>query len=176
MVSSQERESAKNTLGVNMSAKFLPRLRKVFRFVLGEDPWLDEVLSNRVPSFQISLESAVLKLRGKEIWRRCVPLDWGLHCDALWLTEAVVVGGHLGESSSKLISNVPKLKKLNIYEPIPDFFKVLQSKFWDNPKVSIRNLAISGASGRLVMDVCGDSTLVRHTGRSTPGHSEKTIE
>lgn len=87
----------------------------------------------------------------------------------------MVIGGYLGESSGKLISKVSKLKSLHIYEPIPDFFNEIQHKFKDSPKVSIRNIAISGVSGRIVMDLCADSTLARHTGRSTTGHLE-TIE
>lgn len=159
-----------------MDAKFLPRLRKVLRFILGEDPWLDEVLTNRIPSTRISLGSMILKLRGKEIWQQSFPLDWAIYCDSLWMNEAVIVGGHLGESSSRLISQVTKLKELYIYEPIPEFFQVLQQKFQDNHKVSIWNLAISRSSGSLVMDVCGDSTLARHTGRTMPGNERGTKE
>jgi FkbM family methyltransferase len=152
--------------------EILLRLRKVFRYLQGKDPWLGEILSNRVPSTNISLEALILKLRGKEIWRHISPLDWVIHCGALYSRDIIVIGGHLGESSEKLKSQIPKLRTLHIYEPIPEFYKALKVKFESVSNVSLRNLAIAKKRGPIVMEVWGDSTLALQTGRSLPVRAE----
>jgi FkbM family methyltransferase len=148
--------------------EILQRLRKVFRYLQGNDPWLSEVLSNRVPSTKVSLESLILKVRGKEIWRQVVPLDWIIHCEAIWSHDAIIIGGHIGDSSDKLKSQVPKLKRIYVYEPIPEFFETLKARFQNNSDIHLRNFAIVKTAGPIIMDVLDDSTLARQTSRSLP--------
>jgi len=168
MLPSLQVKGWKLALEVHMRNKTVSRLRKVFRYVQGKDPWLSELLENRIPNTNISLESIILKLRGKEIWRQCVPLDWVIHCNELWSRDALIIGGHLGDSSSKLMTKVAKLQKIHIYEPIPDFFGKLCNRFAGQPNVKVFNLAITNLQGPITMKVCGDSTLASQTGRALP--------
>jgi FkbM family methyltransferase len=155
----------------------LERLRKVFRYLQGKDLWLSEILSNRVPSTKVSLKSLILKVRGKEIWRQVVPLDWIIHCEAIWSCDAIIIGGHLGDSTDKLKSHVPKLKRIYVYEPIPEFFEKLKARFQDNLDIHLRNFAIVKTAGPITMDVFDDSTLARQTSRSLPqGNQTRSVE
>lgn len=73
-------------------------------------------------------------------------------------STAIVVGGYLGNSVSKLIQKYPC--KILIVEPVPEYTAFLRNKFIDFKQVSICELALSDRSGRAYLQIKGESSNI----------------
>jgi hypothetical protein len=68
----------------------------------------------------------------------------------------VVLGGYLGDSAnnySEILGCV-----VNVYEPIEEFYRVLESRFSGNDNVNVFNYAISSSDRRIQLSIDGEKT------------------
>ena len=75
---------------------------------------------------------------------------------------AVVLGGYVGESSQYIKDLYGS--RIYIFEPVPDFFSVLQNRFNDVPGIQIIQAAASNSDGNLELSVDGEKTGIGATG------------
>lgn len=59
----------------------------------------------------------------------------------------LVLGGYLGDSTQRWLD--VSAGQVLVVEPVKEYFQILQSKFLDNPKVELFNLAVGAKSGQV---------------------------
>ena len=68
----------------------------------------------------------------------------------------VVLGGYLGDSARNYAEILGC--KVNVYEPIQEFYQILHSRFDGHENVNIFNYAISSSDGKIQLSVDGEKT------------------
>ena len=99
---------------------------------------------------------------GVRIWRVFGELDWPLFVPELFSKNLILIGGHTGTLTLRLLERIPKLVQIHVYEPIEEFSKLAPL----SEKVTNFSEAIFSYSGQLEIKVAGDHTFVPETGRA----------
>jgi len=89
---------------------------------------------------------------GKNNQRKCV--DYPLNADSV----IIDVGGYHGDWSAKMVALYNP--HITIFEPIPEFYESLVSRFKDNPKVVVLNVGLSDSDTVCNISKCGDASSV----------------
>ena len=110
----------------------------------------------------ITLEQLISKYEGVNIWKTLAPKDWPLYSEILFCENVIIVGGHTGSSTKKIVSDMPKIKSLQVYEPIIEFAKEIEV----STIVKVFTEAIWSHNGELDIQIVGDHTFASKTERA----------
>jgi FkbM family methyltransferase len=83
-----------------------------------------------------------------------VALDYPLTTDSV----VYEIGGYIGEWASAIISKYNPY--MYVFEPVPQFYRELESRFKGNPKVKVFNYGISCKNCEVIMHIDGDASSV----------------
>jgi FkbM family methyltransferase len=68
----------------------------------------------------------------------------------------LVLGGYLGDSASNYSKTLSC--KVHVYEPVADYFNILESRFQHNMDIHVHNEAISSSEKTILLSVNGEET------------------
>ena len=84
----------------------------------------------------------------------------------------MIIGGFKGISTEHFLTRIKSVRKIHVYEPVPAFFTELTERIKDSKVATGFNQAIFEGEN-LTLDLSGDASLIRDTGRLIPDHLPK---
>jgi len=89
-----------------------------------------------------------------------------LFADCQLDSQSIVLdfGGYIGEFTNEIRSRFDS--EVHVFEPVPQFFESLKTRFEGDDKVHVHNYAVGSKSGELMLILQGDATREVGTGDS----------
>ena len=161
----------KDSLLSNLAVK---RLRRLFVSIVNKIMQFSFMSSQRIgiPQFSPaspemdSLNSPLGKMQesfsGTSLMYHLVESDWLLYSPHLYEENVVIIGGFHGVATRRILRDTPKVNKIHVYEPVPEF-AALQPL---DTKVTTYSQAIWSEERNIDICLDGDFSFVPETGRA----------
>lgn len=112
------------------------------------------------------------EFHGKRIWNRESKRDWLIWSNQLYASNLIIIGGFEGGSAKIFSERLNSVKKAHVYEPVPQFYGIINERIKNLEGFSTFNEAVYDGQD-LELDVSGDASLIRDSGREIPEHLPK---